>query len=93
MTVSTSNQATEAPTTRLEALLRRIGGPDLAEQLRTEMRARDKREFGPVFERHLPETVELTCDAPDRPWHTLINAENALQALQYTHAGQVDIGG
>lgn len=37
-------------------------------------------------------TDELAHDEPDRPWHTLINAENfhALQALTFSHAGQVD---
>lgn len=46
--------------TKIEALLRRITDASLAEELRAAVAEQQpRREFGLVFERHLPETVEL----------------------------------
>lgn len=44
----------------LDALLDRVGDPNLSTELRREIdRLKDAKQFGLVFERHLPETVRL----------------------------------
>jgi adenine-specific DNA-methyltransferase len=53
-------------TATIETLLGRISDPGLADQIRTALAQERSREFGLVFEHHLPETVELP-GMPIRP--------------------------
>jgi len=44
----------------LDSLLDRVKDPELSAALTTEVQPlRDRRSFGPVFEKHLPESVRL----------------------------------
>jgi adenine-specific DNA-methyltransferase len=51
------------------------------------------KEFGDVMYPGLRKLSEIRRGDPDTPVHTIINGENyhALEALQYTHAGKVDL--
>lgn len=51
------------------------------------------KEFGDVMYPGLRKLSEIRRGDPDAPVHTIINGENyhALEALQYTHAGKVDL--
>lgn len=51
------------------------------------------KEFGDVMYPGLRKLSEIRRGAPDAPVHTIINGENyhALEALQYTHSGKVDL--
>lgn len=51
------------------------------------------KEFGDVMYPGLRKLSEIRRGDPDAPVHTIINGENyhALEALQYTHAGNVDV--
>ena len=51
------------------------------------------KEFGDVMYPGLRKLSEVRNGAPDAPVHTIINGENyhALEALQYTHSGKVDL--
>ncbi|MCC3299295.1 site-specific DNA-methyltransferase [Arthrobacter caoxuetaonis] len=51
------------------------------------------KEFGDVMYPGLRKLSEVRRGAPDAPVHTIINGENyhALEALQYTHSGKVDL--
>ena len=51
------------------------------------------KEFGDVMYPGLRKLSEVRNGAADAPVHTIINGENyhALEALQYTHAGKVDL--
>lgn len=51
------------------------------------------KEFGDVMYPGLRKLSEIRRGEPDAPVHTIINGENyhALEALQYTHAGKVDL--
>jgi adenine-specific DNA-methyltransferase len=51
------------------------------------------KEFGDVMYPGLRKLSEIRRGDPDAPVHTVINGENyhALEALQYTHAGKVDL--
>jgi adenine-specific DNA-methyltransferase len=51
------------------------------------------KEFGDVMYPGLRKLSEIRRGDPDAPVHTFINGENyhALEALQYTHAGKVDL--
>ena len=53
-------------TAAIDAFLGRITDPGLADQIRAAMAQERSREFGLVFEHHLPETVELP-GLPIRP--------------------------
>lgn len=51
------------------------------------------KEFGDIMYPGLRKLSEIRRGDPDAPVHTIINGENyhALEALQYTHAGKVDL--
>ncbi|WP_223884078.1 site-specific DNA-methyltransferase [Pseudarthrobacter sp. BIM B-2242] len=51
------------------------------------------KEFGDVMYPGLRKLSEIRRGAPEAPVHTIINGENyhALEALQYTHTGKVDL--
>ncbi|MBG0738964.1 site-specific DNA-methyltransferase [Paeniglutamicibacter antarcticus] len=51
------------------------------------------KEFGDIMYPGLRKLSEIRRGDPDAPVHTVINGENyhALEALQYTHAGKVDL--
>lgn len=51
------------------------------------------KEFGDVMYPGLRKLSEIRRGDPDAPVHTIINGENyhALESLQYTHAGKVDL--
>lgn len=51
------------------------------------------KEFGDVMYPGLRKLSEVRNGAPNTPVHTIINGENyhALEALQYTHSGKVDL--